>query len=84
MQYCHPDAAASAGDDGQEAYRAFVSELMTRGDDKAKAFLGNHRIVLAPMPNPDGVDKGHWRLNDGGLDLNRDWGKFTQPETRAL
>jgi hypothetical protein len=36
------------------------------------------------MPNPDGVDGGHWRLNAGGMDLNRDWVRFTQPETRAL
>jgi hypothetical protein len=69
---------------GQDAYRAFVTELMTRGDERARAFRASHHIVLAPMPNPDGVDKGHWRLNDGGIDLNRDWGKFTQPETRAL
>jgi hypothetical protein len=30
------------------------------------------------------VARGHWRLNVGGVDLNRDWGPFTQPETRAL
>ena len=36
------------------------------------------------MPNPDGVDGGNWRLNAGGIDLNRDWGQFTQPETKAL
>ena len=36
------------------------------------------------MPNPDGVDGGHWRLNAGGVDLNRDWGTFSQPETKAL
>jgi len=69
---------------GQEAYRAFVRQLMQRDDQAAKDFRAKHRIVLAPMPNPDGVDKGHWRLNDGGVDLNRDWGPFTQPETKAL
>jgi hypothetical protein len=36
------------------------------------------------MPNPDGVDGGHWRLNSGGIDLNRDWGRFSQPETASL
>lgn len=69
---------------GQEAYRGFVERLMGRNDAKAIAFRARHRIILAPMPNPDGVDGGHWRLNSGGTDLNRDWGSFTQPETRAL
>lgn len=69
---------------GQDAFRGFVSRL-TDGDDAAmRTFLSRHRILLAPMPNPDGVDGGHWRLNRGGIDLNRDWGLFTQPETRAL
>jgi hypothetical protein len=69
---------------GQDAYRGFVERLVTRNDEKAFAFRGRHRIIIAPMPNPDGVDNGHWRLNTGGIDLNRDWGKFTQPETKAL
>ena len=69
---------------GQDAYRAFVERLVTRQDEKAFAFRGRHRIIIAPMPNPDGVDNGYWRLNAGGMDLNRDWGKFTQPETKAL
>jgi hypothetical protein len=30
------------------------------------------------------VARGHWRANLGGVDLNRDWGKFKQPETRAV
>jgi len=69
---------------GQEAYRGFVERLIGRKDSKAIAFRARHRIILAPMPNPDGVDGGHWRLNAGGMDLNRDWGNFTQPETREL
>lgn len=69
---------------GQEAYRGFVERLIGRSDAKAVTFRARHRIILAPMPNPDGVDGGHWRLNAGGMDLNRDWGNFTQPETRTL
>jgi hypothetical protein len=34
--------------------------------------------------NPDGVMRGNWRHNAGGVDLNRDWGKFSQPETRTF
>jgi hypothetical protein len=69
---------------GQDAYRGFLERLLKRGDDKALAFRNRYRIVIAPMPNPDGVDAGNWRLNAGGIDLNRDWGTFSQPETTAL
>ncbi|MEL6538101.1 MAG: hypothetical protein AAFQ98_21970, partial [Bacteroidota bacterium] len=34
--------------------------------------------------NPYGVDGGHWRHNVGGIDLNRDWADFNQPETRVV
>ena len=34
--------------------------------------------------NPDGVDNGNWRHNTGGIDLNRDWQEFHQPETSAV
>ena len=37
-----------------------------------------------PVLNPDGVVEGHWRDNADGKDLNRDWGTFTEPETRAV
>jgi len=69
---------------GQEGYRGFVERLIGREDEAARSFRARNRIILAPMPNPDGVDGGHWRLNAGGMDLNRDWVQFTQPETRAL
>jgi Zinc carboxypeptidase len=74
----HPPETTGAG-----AFRAFVARL---ADDSAAAvaFRAGHRLLLAPAPNPDGVARGHWRLNAGGMDLNRDWGRFSQPETRAL
>lgn len=68
---------------GAVAFRAFVERLMS-DSPQAQAFRATHRILLAPMPNPDGVLRGHWRWNNGGRDLNRDWREFTQPETRAL
>jgi hypothetical protein len=36
------------------------------------------------MMNPDGMDNGHWRHNAGGIDLNRDWAAFNQPETQLV
>lgn len=47
-------------------------------------FYANTNLVFAPLLNPDGVDLGHWRHSLGGLDINRDWGPFTQPETQAI
>ena len=32
--------------------------------------------------NPDGVDLGHWRHNSGGVDTNRDWSMYHQPEIK--
>jgi cytosolic carboxypeptidase protein 6 len=68
---------------GAVAFRAFVERIMSDAAE-ARAFRERFRILLAPAPNPDGVLRGHWRWGNGGLDLNRDWRDFTQPETRAL
>lgn len=68
---------------GAVAFRAFVEHIMSDAPE-ARAFRQRHRLLLAPMPNPDGVLRGHWRWNNGGMDLNRDWRAFAQPETRAL
>lgn len=46
--------------------------------------LDRHVFLVVPDLNPDGVAGGHWRLNAGLIDLNRDWGPFTQPETQAV
>ncbi len=40
-------------------------------------------LYLAPMVNPDGATLGT-RENGARADLNRDWGVFAQPETRAV
>ena len=60
------------------------SESVLSGDLLSKRFLEHFNVLIVPMMNPDGVTDGHWRFNKGGTDLNRDWGPFLQPETRAV
>ena len=65
------------------AFKAFMEEVM--GDSAtAQAFLEKYRVLAFPLANPDGVDLGHWRHNAGGIDTNRDWGRYRQPEIKAI
>ena len=67
---------------GSLALMRFIEEIV--GDSQlARSFRSEFKVLLIPLMNPDGVDHGHWRHNMGGVDLNRDWGTFAQPETRA-
>lgn len=50
----------------------------------ARRFRDRFHVIAVPLINPDGVVRGHWRHNVNGVDLNRDWGAFTQPETQAV
>lgn len=68
---------------GAVAMRAFVDDLVARLADEPQAFA-DHQFLIVPLLNPDGVARGHWRANLGAVDLNRDWGDFSQPETRAV
>ncbi|MBX3594045.1 M14 family metallopeptidase [Sphingomonas sp.] len=68
---------------GAFAMNAFLTALL--GDDEeVRAMRAAVRFVAVPLLNPDGVDRGYWRTNMGGIDINRDWGDFSQPETRAV
>ena len=68
---------------GAIAMEAFVDELarLVQADEGANR---NFQFLVVPEINPDGVARGYWRANRGGKDLNRDWGEFSQPETRAV
>ena len=68
---------------GYYAFQSFLETIL----DKTKLsdqFLQKYRVVAFPIMNPDGVDLGHWRHNNGGVDLNRDWSSYKQPEIRQV
>ncbi len=74
----HPPEVSGAI--AMETFLAELAEIYSEGGiDPAKV-----QVFAVPLLNPDGVARGHWRANLGGLDLNRDWGEFSQPETRAV
>ena len=81
----HPPEAT-----GALALMPFVERLLANRREScanrapACAFFETHGLAVAPNLNPDGVARGHWRHNLNGVDLNRDWGAFTQPETQAV
>lgn len=66
---------------GGAAFDAFAAHVLDLLDTSACA---SDAILFAPVVNPDGIARGHWRTNTGLVDLNRDWGRFAQPETRAV
>ncbi len=61
----------------------FLEEILS-DTELAKQFRAYFDVWAFPMINPDGVDNGHWRTNAAGVDLNRDWEYFRQPETEAV
>ncbi|MEM6737579.1 MAG: M14 family metallopeptidase [Bacteroidota bacterium] len=65
------------------AMKSFI-ETLSGDSEQALRFKKAFSIFNVPLMNPDGVDNGHWRHNSGGIDLNRDWQEFNQPETSAV
>ena len=68
---------------GYFAMKAFVEKLADRSR-LSKKFRSEWTIYVIPLMNPDGVDNGHWRHSAAGIDLNRDWTQFNQPEGLAV
>ncbi len=60
------------------------AERLLEDDALATRFRNEVGLLLYPVINPDGVDKGYWRHNVQGKDLNREWGPFSQPENRTI
>lgn len=68
---------------GWFALQHFLDELLS-DTELARNFRMQYRVLVFPLINPDGVDLGFWRHNAGGVDLNRDWAFYRQPETRQV
>jgi predicted deacylase len=68
---------------GYLALKAFVETLCAE-TQLSETYREEYTTYVLPLLNPDGVDKGHWRHNAGGVDLNRDWADFNQPEIKAV
>ena len=68
---------------GFMALQAFLDKILENSAQN-KLFRSRYRVLVFPLMNPDGVDLGHWRHNAGGIDLNRDWQYYHQPETRQV
>jgi murein tripeptide amidase MpaA len=68
---------------GYMAMQEFIRTTLDN-TDLAKKFRSAFELLIVPMVNPDGVDEGNWRNSTAGVDLNRDWNGFNQPETRAV
>lgn len=68
---------------GALAMVPYIERLLAQ-DELATEFRRQFGILIVPNLNPDGVFHGNWRHNVNGIDLNRDWGPFTQPETQLM
>ncbi|WP_025663165.1 M14 family metallopeptidase [Aquimarina megaterium] len=68
---------------GYFAFQHFL-ETIVKKSSVTEAFLDKYRVLAFPIVNPDGVDLGHWRHNANGVDTNRDWSKYRQPEVKQI
>lgn len=68
---------------GSLALMTFIESVLAE-TPRAREFRSRFALLVVPLINPDGVALGHWRHNLNGVDTNRDWGVFAQPETRAV
>lgn len=68
---------------GTIGFKSFFETIMAN-NKTANSFREKFNIYTFPLLNPDGADLGNWRHNAKGVDLNRDWVDFTQPETKMV
>lgn len=66
-----------------EAAMALIGTYFSRPSERDLRLLKKVTLVIVPMMNPDGASRLE-RRNANNKDLNRDWLKQSQPETRAV
>lgn len=68
---------------GFKAFQSFIETILT-DTVYSDEFFKKYELWVFPCLNPDGVDFGHWRHNYNGVDLNRDWAFYRQPEINII
>jgi len=68
---------------GYKAFQYFVEALL-EDNRLSQNFYQKYEVWVFPLLNPDGVDLGNWRHNAHGIDLNRDWAYYKQPEINNI
>lgn len=68
---------------GSESALALLQHFALAPTSLEREILRHLRIVAVPVANPDGMVSRR-RANANGVDLNRDWGSLSQPETRLI
>ena len=60
---------------GRRGLEYFVNHMVGEGQT-AKLFRKRFNLLVVPLLNEKGIALGHWRHNESGIDLNRDWGVY--------
>lgn len=68
----------------REAAMKTVRNLAYRTDPWMDAYLAARQVIVIPTLNVDGRVYPVSRVNRNGVNTNRDWMAFTQPETQAV
>jgi murein tripeptide amidase MpaA len=68
---------------GKEGLIQFATDLV---DGPLEFLLDEMIFLFVPQQNPDGAEAGTWgrRANTAGYNLNRDWLRLDNPESRAI